>query len=299
MAHFMFDNDNGIGTVTFDLPGKFNIMNDDFISAMQDIVGALEDRRDDLSGVIVTSAKSSFFAGGDLVFLGSATPEKTDQLIAHFERLKGFFRSLEKLDVPIVAALNGTALGGGMELALSCHHRVAIDNPDTRFGLPEIDYALLPGAGGVVRLTKLLGLFPALEYLLSGKRVDPRQALRDGLIHKLSDDHNAMMHDAREWIKANPGAKQIWDVDGPIDTHNRSGDAEGSFALADLVAMHSGTHDAFAVRRITDTAVQASSMQVDAALRNETKVLVELMLRPAAKDQVAAFFSARKPKTER
>ena len=167
----------GIVSLTFDLPGKVNVMNDDFFFAMEEIMLWLEGRRETIRGVIITSAKRTFFAGGDLKLMGRAKAGEEAFLLTHFERLKRFFRRLEKLGVPVVGAINGSALGGGFELALACNRRIALRRDDIVIGLPEVKFGILPGAGGVVRLTRLIGLEPALAYLLSGKQVDVDSAL--------------------------------------------------------------------------------------------------------------------------
>ena len=114
----------------------------------------------------------------------------------------------------MVAAINGAALGGGWEICLACHHRIALDNPGVQLGLPEVTLGLLPGGGGIVRMVRLLGLEKALPYLAEGKKVRPAEALKAGLIHELADSPEEMLEKARAWILANPAAKQPWDSAG-------------------------------------------------------------------------------------
>lgn len=127
--------------------------------------------------------------------------------------MKGWLRELETFGFPVVAALNGTALGGGWEIALACHHRIAIDSPRSRFGLPEVTLGLMPGAGGVTRMVRLLGLQEAMPYLMEGKQVKPADALKAGLVQDLAVDAADMMAKARAWIAANPAPRQPWDRD--------------------------------------------------------------------------------------
>src|SRR5690606_38378525 len=116
---------------------------------------------------------------------------------------------------PVVAAINGAALGGGLEIALACHHRIAADVKGSRIGLPEVTLGLLPGAGGVVRTVRLLGIQNAvLNVLVQGQRYRPAKALEIGLIHELVDSVDELLPKAKEWIKANPEAQQPWDVKG-------------------------------------------------------------------------------------
>src|SRR5690606_5607586 len=130
------------------------------------------------------------------------------------ETLKAGFRKLELFGKPVVAALNGAALGGGYELALSCHRRIALNNPKAQFGLPEVGLGLLPGGGGVIRLSRMLGLQNSLPFLTEGKRLKPAEALRSGLIDELAESPEEMISKAKEWIKANPKAQNPWDVKG-------------------------------------------------------------------------------------
>lgn len=175
---------DGIVTIGFDLPGKVNIMNDDFMTVMPHLLNTLEARRSDLRGVILTSRKSTFFASGDLALMLRCQREQEQFIFDHFELLKSFFRRLERMELPLVAAINGTALGGGYELCLACHRRIALANPKTRIGLPEVTFGILPAAGGVIRLTAVLGILPALEFLVTGRSVTVDEALRPGSFMK-------------------------------------------------------------------------------------------------------------------
>ncbi len=154
-------------------------MNDDFRTSLSDAVDRLEAEKDSITGVIVTSAKDTFFAGGDLKLLSQVTPDNADEFAAGVTKIKADFRRLEKLGKPTVAALNGAALGGGLEIALACNHRIALDNPKSQFGLPEVTLGLLPGAGGVTRITRLLGIADGLmKVLLQGNRYKPAAGRR-------------------------------------------------------------------------------------------------------------------------
>jgi 3-hydroxyacyl-CoA dehydrogenase/enoyl-CoA hydratase/3-hydroxybutyryl-CoA epimerase len=141
--------DDGIVTLTLDDPNQSaNTMNADFVASYTAVAKRLEDEKDDIAGVIVTSAKSTFFAGGDLHDLIRATPEDAEAVAEQSDAIKAAMRTIETLGKPVVAAINGSALGGGLEIALACHHRIATDDPKTKIGLPEVTLGLLPGAGG-------------------------------------------------------------------------------------------------------------------------------------------------------
>src|SRR5690606_3981674 len=138
-----------------------NTMRAAFVDDLEQVVERLRGE-DDLAGVLVTSAKSTFFAGGDLRELIQAGPDDVEAVAANSDRTKAALRGLETLGKPVVAVLNGTALGGGLEIALACHRRIAVENPKAVFGTPEVTLGLLPGAGGVVRTVRMLGIVNAL-----------------------------------------------------------------------------------------------------------------------------------------
>ena len=158
MSVFNYDKDaDGIVTVTMDQTGPVNAMNQEYRLAMAETVDRLE-READLVGVIFASAKKVFFAGGDLNELLAAEKGKEAEFMAMLRTTKANLRRLEKLPVPVVAAINGAALGGGFEICLCCNHRIAWDDKAVQLGLPEVTLGLLPGGGGVVRMVNLLGL---------------------------------------------------------------------------------------------------------------------------------------------
>lgn len=204
-----------IVVLTIDMPGQSaNTMNAVYREAMAACVARLQAEQESIAGVIVTSAKKTFFAGGDLnelIKVGKAEAQAFYDMVL---TLKGQLRALETLGKPVVAAINGAALGGGWEICLACHHRVALDDPSLQVGLPEVTLGLLPGGGGVVRMVRLLGLEKALPYLLEGKKVRSQQALQAGLIDQVASDRDDLLAKARAWIVANPAVKQRWDATG-------------------------------------------------------------------------------------
>ena len=167
MFNYSKDNDN-IVTVTMDMQGRSaNVINQEFGKLWLETIDRLEKEKAEIAGVVLTSAKSTFFAGADIDDLFKQTDAKL--IFEMCEGLKKQLRRLETLGKPVVAALNGTALGGGLEIALACHYRIALNNPKAQFGLPEVGLGLLPGGGGIVRLTRMIGLQPALPLLTEGK----------------------------------------------------------------------------------------------------------------------------------
>ena len=203
---------DGIVTLTFDAQNQSaNTMNSAFRVALREVTQQILAERASVTGIILTSAKSTFFAGGDLNELFKVGPQDAEHVFKMVEDLKADLRTLETLGVPLVAAINGTALGGGWEIALSCHHRLLLNDARVRIGLPEVSLGLLPGGGGVVRMVRLLGLEQAMPLLLEGKQLAPEAALKIGLVHGLGASTDELLQKAKSFIKANPQSKQLFD----------------------------------------------------------------------------------------
>jgi 3-hydroxyacyl-CoA dehydrogenase/enoyl-CoA hydratase/3-hydroxybutyryl-CoA epimerase len=278
---------SGIATVRFDLPGKVNIMNDDFMIAMPRLLEDLEDRRSSLRGVVLTSHKATFFAGGDLALMRRAQKGQERFLQDHFDRLKRFLRRLELLDRPLVAAINGTALGGGYELCLACHHRIALASDRARIGLPKVNFGILPAAGGVIRLTALLGFQAALGFLLTGRTVEAGAALQSGLVDEVVDTHAALIGRAKDWILANRDAKQPWDRREIVSPRQ---------SMEEMTRWREDNlkHSGLAANRIADVAARSLYLDFHTASRIETEGFVELVLTEEAHKLISAFFDANK-----
>ena len=218
MSVFIYEkDDDGIVTVTMDMTGPVNAVNAEYNVAMEETVSRLE-VEDDLLGVIFASAKKVFFAGADLKELVLADSNDVEGLFAEGESFKSQLRRLEKLAVPVVAAINGAALGGGYELSLACNYRLAYNHKSVQIGLPECALGVYPAGGGVVRLTKLIGVESALDVILKSQRMNPEKALAAGLIHDIVDEMDDLLPRARAWIKDNleiqDAAIQPWDRKG-------------------------------------------------------------------------------------
>ena len=193
---------DGVVTLTMDDPqARVNTMNERYQDAMDAVVDRLEAERDTVTGVVLTSAKKTFFAGGDLDSLAQAGPEDVESVFALTQRVKGQLRRLETLGRPVVAAINGTALGGGLEIALACHRRIAVDDPGLKVGLPEVTLGLLPGGGGITRLVRMVGVERALmDWLLQGTARDARAAMEKGIIDEVVTDPADLVPAAKRWI---------------------------------------------------------------------------------------------------
>ncbi|MBA4853130.1 3-hydroxyacyl-CoA dehydrogenase NAD-binding domain-containing protein [Emticicia sp. BO119] len=164
-----------------------------------------------VKGIIITSEKNEFIAGADVKMLlknNDKNPSETFKFSLDFNNI---FRKLETCGKPVVAAINGTALGGGYEVCLSCHYRVALDNPKAQIGLPEVQLGLLPGGGGTQRLPRIIGMEAALMLMVEGKRVNPKEALGYGMVNDLANSREELMEKAIKWVLANPNAIQPWD----------------------------------------------------------------------------------------
>lgn len=286
---------DGIVTLTMDDPDqRANTMNETFQTSFGPIVDRLYAERESITGVILTSAKETLFAGADLRLLSKVTDDTAEQFFLQAERLKSHLRRLEKLERPVVAALNGTALGGGFELALACHHRIAVDNPRSQFGFPEVTLGLLPGGGGVARTVRMLGIQDALmKALLQGQRLKPAAALDLGLIDELAPTAEAMLDTARSWIKANPDAAQPWDAQG----HKIPGGTPANPKLAAMLpAFPANLRKQLrgapmpAPRHIMAAAVEGSQVDIDTALRIETRYLTDLVRGQVSKNMIQAFW---------
>jgi len=282
-----------IAVLTLDMPGQSaNTMTAVYREAMAATVARLEAEKHTLAGVIVTSAKKTFFAGGDLNELIKVDKAHAKDFYDSVLVLKAQLRRLETLGKPVVAAINGAALGGGWEICLACHHRVALDNPSVQLGLPEVTLGLLPGGGGVVRMVRMLGLEKALPYLLEGKKVRPQQALQAGLIDELAADLDELLAKSRAWILANPEAKQPWDT----KTFQIPGGTPSNPKVAQMLAiapsiLRSKTNGCFpAPENILSAAVEGAQVDFDTAHLIETRYFTELVTGQVAKNMIGTFW---------
>jgi len=286
---------DGIVTLTMDDPSqRANTMHAGFGRDLEAAVRRLRDE-DGLTGVILTSGKSTFFAGGDLNELIRATPDDAPEVFESTERLKAQLRALETLGVPVVAAMNGTALGGGLELALACHHRIAIDDDRAVFGLPEVTLGLLPGGGGVTRTVRMLGIVSALmDVLVQGQRHRAGRAHELGLIDALVADADALLASARGWIADHPDAVQPWDAEGfriPGGDPSRPSFAENSPAIPANLKKQLRGAEYHAPHHILCAAYEGAQVDVDTASRIETRYFVDLVCNsPQSKNMTQAFF---------
>jgi 3-hydroxyacyl-CoA dehydrogenase/enoyl-CoA hydratase/3-hydroxybutyryl-CoA epimerase len=273
-----------------DMQGRStNVINESFLSTFRKILDRLQ-AETSLNGVIVTSAKKTFLVGGDLDWLLHLhDPAEAFQAV---ELIKVAFRELEKMGKPVVAAINGSALGGGLELAFACHYRIAIDDERHKIGFPEVNLGLLPGAGGIIRLTRLLGLQEAFPYLMEGKQVNPQAAKNAGLIDELATDQSDLLARAVNWIVANPRAMQPWDkpryrMPGGNPSHPR---VAQMLAIAPAMLKKKTFGNYPAPQAIMNAAVEGAMVDFDTASRIESRYFAQVATGQVAKNMIKAFW---------
>jgi 3-hydroxyacyl-CoA dehydrogenase/enoyl-CoA hydratase/3-hydroxybutyryl-CoA epimerase len=287
---------DGIVTLTLDDPtGSANVMNEHYQESMHKAVERLVAEKDSITGVVVTSAKKTFMAGGDLKGMITIGPENAGEAFAMVENVKRDLRTLETLGKPVVAAINGAALGGGLEIALACHRRIAADVKGSQIGLPEVSLGLLPGGGGVTRTVRMLGIQNAFVSVLSqGTRFKPAQAKELGLIDEVLPTIDELVPAAKAWIKANPEAHtQPWDAKG----YKMPGGTPASPALAAILPSFPALlrkqlkgAPMPAPRAILSAAVEGAQVDFDTASRIESRYFTELVTGHVAKNMIQAFF---------
>ncbi|QQV09944.1 3-hydroxyacyl-CoA dehydrogenase NAD-binding domain-containing protein [Acinetobacter johnsonii] len=285
-------NDDGIVILTLDSPNQSaNTMNADFRVALENIVSKLKSETS-ITGIIFRSAKKTFFAGGDLDELIQARLEDATPFFEMIQKMKAEFRYIETLGVPVVAALNGTALGGGWEIALGCHARIALNDPKTKFGLPEVTLGLLPGGGGIVRMVRLLGLQNAFPFLMEGKQFGVDKAKSLGLIQDTAETPEELMDKAIAWVKEHPKSQQPFDVKG----YKIPGGDPKTPAVAQMLAiapamLRDKTKGCYpAPEAIMAAAVEGAQVDVDTALTIESRYFTYLATGQVSKNMIGTFW---------
>jgi 3-hydroxyacyl-CoA dehydrogenase / enoyl-CoA hydratase / 3-hydroxybutyryl-CoA epimerase len=291
--------EDGIVVLTLDDPtASANTMNDLYRDSMKIAVDRLYAEIDDVTGVVITSAKKTFFAGGNLKNMLAATPDDAQQVFELGQAIKADLRRLELLGKPVVAAINGAALGGGLEITLACHHRVVVDDPKVDLGLPEVTLGLLPGGGGVTRVVRMLGIQSALmDVLLQGPRFKPAQAKELGLVDELVATREELVPAARAWIEANKdneeAATNPWDRKGyKMPGGTPSSPSLAGFLPAFPAMLRKQTKGALypAPRAIMAAAIEGAQVDFDTASTIESRYLTNLIVGQNSKNMIQAFF---------
>jgi len=298
---------DGIGILSINqVNNPTNLFSTEFITSYIELANNVVADKD-IKGMILTSGRSMFMPGADLRELQTMgdDPQKTfDGTMQMHQSL----RALETAGKPFVAAINGTAMGGGLELCLTCHHRIVLNNVKIKLGFPEAKVGLLPAGGGNSKVPYLLGIQNSLIYLLQGKEVRPAQALKDGLIDDLAESQEELIQKAKDWILANPNPVQPWDnkkhrVPGG-DVWSANGVQTLVGAAGNLGKMAHGNYPAqsYIMKVIHD----GLPITIDRALEIEARYFIKLLASKEAKNMIRTGFmelqKAKKgiarPKTE-
>ena len=283
----------GILTLCFADPSRpMNVLADAVIAELRAAVeSAAADAR--VKGVLIRSAKTSFIVGADLKELVTAYERgiTAAQGYAMSQALSQIFRRLETLGKPVAVAINGTALGGGLELCLACHHRVLSSDPKAGLGLPEVKVGLLPGAGGTQRLPRLLGIGNALPLLAEGGTVKPDRALSLGLVHALAPADETVQR-AREWLLTGPEPIQPWDRKGFALPGGGVASREviQTFMMASALVAKSTQHNYPAPIAILSAVYEGCNVPIDTGLKIESRYFGKLIADPTARNMMRTLF---------
>lgn len=292
MVRYSKDTDN-IVTLSLNMKGRaVNVINHEIGQAFLPVMEHLkmEKSRGGLRGVILTSDKKTFLSGGDLEYLANATD--AEEIFSYAEALKKFLRDLESPGVPVVAAINGSALGTGFEVALACHHRIVIDDPKIRLGHPEVSLGLMPGGGGVIRLMWLLGIEKAYTILTSAHRYSPQEAMKVGIIDELAKNRKDMLEKAKTWLLANKEGRRPWDREQESIPGGTAKQAEVASRIRYLAAeLAKITHHNYpAPQAILNVLFEGSKVDFDTACRIEGRYYTSLVLNKATKNMIKTFW---------
>ncbi|WP_395712323.1 3-hydroxyacyl-CoA dehydrogenase NAD-binding domain-containing protein [Reyranella sp.] len=311
MITYNVDSD-GIATLTWDMPNRtMNVLNEASITAY---AGALDTalKDDKVKGIIVTSGKADFIAGADLEMLLATDTSDAAKLMDQFSQLQRLFRQQETGGKPIVAAINGTALGGGFEICLACHHRIAAANPKAKVGQPEVKIGLLPGGGGTQRIPRLIGVMNAAPILLEGKDLTVDAAKGLGLIHEVVPP-GELLAKAKAWLTAPAGEQVVPEYAGkgakPIDGRavqpwDRKGFKTPGFPggqvwspvgvqtfIGGSAMIRAKTNGVYpAPKAIMSCVYEGLQLPFDSALKVETRYFVSLLRDPVAKSMIRTLF---------
>jgi 3-hydroxyacyl-CoA dehydrogenase / enoyl-CoA hydratase / 3-hydroxybutyryl-CoA epimerase len=284
---------DGIATLTFDQPGSpVNTMTLQWQREMGEAADLLERDKARIKGVLLASAKTTFFAGAELKGLLTLKAEDAAEGFKGIEALKRSYRRIETLGKPVVALLAGSALGGGWEVALIAHARFALDDRKIRFGMPEVSLGLIPGATGIVKTVRLLGLMAAQPYLLEGKLFGPQEAYAAGFVQELADKPETLREQALAWIDEHPDAVQPWDrkdyrMPGGTPASPKVA-AALTVAPAMLAQKTRGLYPA--VQATLEAMAEGALVDYDTATRIESRKLAKVMVGQTAKNMITAFF---------
>ena len=298
MSYIRLERDaEGIVELIFDQQGKtVNVMGDEYAEAMPRALDELE-AMDDLRGVYVRSGKpGQFFAGGDITAMMEMDLDppagERQRMFEELLKAKEPLARLERLGVPVAVGINGPALGGGYEIALACHHRIALDSNKVKIGLPEAMLGLMPGAGGVVRMVRMLGMQEALTLISQGKQLVASKALDKGLVHELAADEEEMARKAKAWILANAEAKQPWEKAGYEIPGGVPGDdaTQGLTYFGPVNVMNQTKGNMTAPQVIIAAVIDTARVDYETAHKVEARYFQRLLLDQVSRNMMTTFF---------
>ncbi|QEE25493.1 3-hydroxyacyl-CoA dehydrogenase [Rhodanobacter glycinis] len=281
---------DGIGLVTIDQVGRaMNVLNPDLMTPFAAVVDRLE-KEDAIKSLVLTSGKSTFIVGADIDQLTAIkSPEEAFRLC---EDMKALLRRIEKSGKPVVAAINGTALGGGLEIALACHARFALEDPALKLGLPEVKLGLLPGGGGTQRLPRMLGIQKSFELLTQGTELRAAEAKSLGLVNDTAASREELLQKSRAWCRANPHPVQPWDKQG---FRIPGGDSK-SPAIAQLLSIapsmaNAKSHGNYpAINYIMSCLFEGGLLDFDNASQVESRYFVACVMSQESKNMIGTLW---------
>lgn len=289
LANFSATDDDNIVILTIQQSRKMNVLDEHFSNDLEKIAQSfIQDK--DSKGLIITSDKDSFIVGADIdQFANIQSPKQAFDFVEHFKKV---LRSLETCGKPVVAALTGTALGGGLEVALGCHYRIAVDQPNAKYGLPEVKLGLLPGGGGTQRLMRLVGMQKALELMTQGTKLTTQAAHQLGIIDAVVTDKTSLIEQAKQWIHEHPTAQQPWDAKGFKIPQGNALTPQNAQMLSIAPAMaNQKSHGNYpAITHILSCVFEGSLVDIDTGLALESRYFVACAMSQVSKNMIGTLW---------
>jgi len=299
MTGLTFDRgDDGIAILTIDITGKtMNLATPELGLALAEAVARVTGDPS-IKGAVVTSAKADFMAGGDIHALVNGFGTLGDAATVYRNIARPFSEMLRRLETcgkPFVAAINGSALGGGLELALACHHRIVADAEKLIIAMPEVTIGLIPGAGGTQRLPRMIGIRQAVRLMLDGNRLTPAEALKQGVVDAVVAP-GELMQAARAWVASCTQATQPWDRNGYVVPGGAGffDPAITAFFNAEATAITVKTHHNLpAPIALLDAVAHGTAVPIEAGLRIEARAFTKLLMEPTARNLMRTEFLSK------
>ena len=286
-----FDSEAGVATLTLQMAGRANKIDDAFGEGLTEGL-AWAKEQEGLNGILIASAHKDWCVGADID--GLYNQRDTAAMVEHVQGLQQLYRSIETCGVPVVALLTGSALGGGYELAMACHRRIALDSARVQVGLPEVSLGVMPGAGGTQRLPRMIGAQAALQIILQGRTLRAPKALKQGLVDELGSDAEEMRAKALAWIAANPKARQPWDKKGFRVKPTPGGEDARNLYMVSAAMLYKKTAGVFEGPNTALSVVQQGlRLTFDRALELETRAFARLACGDQAKDMIRTIWYHR------